>query len=202
MSFTRVKPTGWAFGEQLTSAHMNTLDTDHSNSIDKRNGALEIDSISVTRIVPNNFDQIDGDWGRDATNGAWFVNTVGTVAPLTLKLNFRLPAGATLTNAQIYIKGGSGHAALPANMPVLRVVRNDLDTGTLHTIVSSFTDASPNVASFEVYHAVGGNLTLVSAPTINDYYLWFESEYGTNEQPNLDVYGARIIFTATRLDEW
>lgn len=35
MSFTRVKPAGYAFGEKLTSTEMNQLDIDHENSLDK-----------------------------------------------------------------------------------------------------------------------------------------------------------------------
>ena len=35
MTFARVKPGNWAVGEELTSAQMNTLDTDHSNAVDK-----------------------------------------------------------------------------------------------------------------------------------------------------------------------
>ena len=35
MSFTRVKPAGWAVNEKLTSAQQNALDIDHANSVDK-----------------------------------------------------------------------------------------------------------------------------------------------------------------------
>lgn len=35
MSFTRVKPGGWAVGDQLTSSQQNQLDIDHANALDK-----------------------------------------------------------------------------------------------------------------------------------------------------------------------
>ena len=35
MSFTRVKPLGWAINEKLTSAQQNQLDIDHANAVDK-----------------------------------------------------------------------------------------------------------------------------------------------------------------------
>jgi hypothetical protein len=38
MSFSLVKPGGWAFGELLTSAQMNALDADHANAVDGLNG--------------------------------------------------------------------------------------------------------------------------------------------------------------------
>lgn len=34
MAFSRVKVSGWAFGEILTAAQMNSLDVDHANAID------------------------------------------------------------------------------------------------------------------------------------------------------------------------
>lgn len=38
MTFTRVKPLNWAFGELLTSSQMNSLDTDHANAVDGAGG--------------------------------------------------------------------------------------------------------------------------------------------------------------------
>lgn len=35
MSFSKVNPPGWAFGDKLTSAQMNQLDADHANALDK-----------------------------------------------------------------------------------------------------------------------------------------------------------------------
>lgn len=36
--FAPVKPGGWAFGELLSSGHMNALDADHANAVDGLNG--------------------------------------------------------------------------------------------------------------------------------------------------------------------
>jgi len=38
MAFSRVKVSGWAYGEILTSSQMNTLDIDHANALDAVNG--------------------------------------------------------------------------------------------------------------------------------------------------------------------
>jgi len=35
MSFSRIKPAGWAVNEKLTSAQQNALDIDHANAVDK-----------------------------------------------------------------------------------------------------------------------------------------------------------------------
>lgn len=47
MSFSRVKPLGWAVGELLTSAQMNALDEDHSNAVDGAAGGVYASSAAV-----------------------------------------------------------------------------------------------------------------------------------------------------------
>lgn len=42
MTFTRVKPSGWATGEKLTSTQMNTLDTNVSLALDGRGGTYAL----------------------------------------------------------------------------------------------------------------------------------------------------------------
>lgn len=52
MAFTNIKPGGYAFGEILPSADMTNVTSDLSNAIDKRSGALEISTQSVTNYQP------------------------------------------------------------------------------------------------------------------------------------------------------
>ena len=47
MTFTRVNPLGWALFEVLTSSQMNTLDIDHSNSVDGGAGGVYASSAAV-----------------------------------------------------------------------------------------------------------------------------------------------------------
>src|SRR5690349_2130103 len=63
MAFSKVKISGWAFGEILTSAQMNTLDTDHANAVDGAAGgsyvlsaplAIEGDTVTFDDLVLNN----------------------------------------------------------------------------------------------------------------------------------------------------
>lgn len=48
MAFTRVNPAGWAVSDKLTSAQINTLDTDHAGALDKRSGQTDTLLSSVT----------------------------------------------------------------------------------------------------------------------------------------------------------
>lgn len=57
MSFTRVNPGSWAVNDQLTSAQMNSLDTDHANSVDKStagdtiSGAITVSGASASITI-------------------------------------------------------------------------------------------------------------------------------------------------------
>lgn len=48
MTFSRVKPSGWALNEKLTSAQANALDIDHANALDKVGGDTLTGPIVVT----------------------------------------------------------------------------------------------------------------------------------------------------------
>lgn len=66
MSFNRTKVSGWAFGEILTSAQMNSLDTDHANAIDGVGGGVYSPSAEIEIA----------DGGLHLTGGS-FVSEVG-----------------------------------------------------------------------------------------------------------------------------
>lgn len=74
MSFTRVKPGSWGVFEKLTSAQMNTLDTDHSNSLDIRsaqtNSLQSITTLAGTgRVIASVANGPDADTTITAGNG-------------------------------------------------------------------------------------------------------------------------------------
>lgn len=48
MSISRSKPEGWAFAEPLTSEQLNNLDTNSTNSLDKRSGQTDTLASDVT----------------------------------------------------------------------------------------------------------------------------------------------------------
>src|SRR5688572_30510196 len=115
MSFTRVKPAGWSFGEKLTSTQMNSLDTDHAAAVDKRVGALEVDSYTITRTQPlvalqggsgTNFEH-PADWYWDDAALMWRVNDATTgISSATFALT-NIPDRASLTEVRFFVKGTS-----------------------------------------------------------------------------------------------
>lgn len=77
MSFSRVKVSGWAFGEVLTSAQMNALDEDHAEAIDGVGGGTYTVTAPLT---------IEGDNVNLCTDGA-DICSIGGGATNTLIVN-------------------------------------------------------------------------------------------------------------------
>ena len=59
-NFTRVKPSGWATNEILTSAQMNSLDIDHAKAINGDDGSIHGGDVEVGNFVCAELD-VDGD---------------------------------------------------------------------------------------------------------------------------------------------
>jgi len=64
VAYTKVKPSGWAFGEKLTSAQMNLLDTDHSTAIDPTTLSLS-GTRAVLLVATEGSSRRDADRGPD-----------------------------------------------------------------------------------------------------------------------------------------
>lgn len=117
MTFSLVKPGGWAFGELLTSAQMNALDTDHANAVDGNQGGsyslaapLSIggDEVTISDLVAPNVSGVttfandihlqddifvdgdaalSGDLGVDGNTQLGAVTTVGATSSDALVVN-------------------------------------------------------------------------------------------------------------------
>jgi hypothetical protein len=201
MALTRIKGAGWSFGEKLTSAQTNALDISHANAIDKRAGALEIGTASITRVVPYVWTpRTIANWSTDVTTGLWttFINSVATIA-----CNFRLPDGATLNSVAVWIDPTDGHAGLPATMPFINVESIDPDHATPVTLLATATDTSANASAFDALHAItASTIGHAASPSTVSYRISLWTESGSNAMSNCIVRGAIINFTCARLDEW
>lgn len=108
MAFTRVKPAGWATGEILTSTQMNTLDTDHENSIDgaaggtyANSGAINVQAFTCTTLATSGNCTL-GNAGGDAhtVNGTLTaVNAVTCQSTLAVTGAATFDGNVTLGNA-------------------------------------------------------------------------------------------------------
>jgi hypothetical protein len=91
---------------------------------------------------------------------------------------------------------GSGHSSLPATKPMWELYRTPRAVGSAYpqsaTQVSTATDTSGNVATYDASHdiqATGINHTIL---TDNDYLLKFFGETGANSQIGLNVFAVVI----------
>jgi len=201
VSFTRVKPAGWATGERLTSTQMNSLDTNVSNAIDKRSPGLEIDSRSVTRWMPSLGVPVLPETNWTAASGYEWKTAVNTQAYIRFPLD--VPHGATITAIGVYVVGGAGHAALPASMPAFTTYYSDTVTPfASNTINVGTTDTSGTTTAFQTFHAItASGLSHVVDRTQYAYMLVLGTESGANALSGFQVRGVFVTFTTTRIDE-
>lgn len=143
-------------------------------------------------------------WGQTLSIGAtfrgWIQNSV--TGPHEIVFHISPPVGATLKTVTLYVDGdgttaGAGHGALPANMPVVRLVSYANSTGTESTIASQ-TDTAANVGAYETYHAItlSGLSTVVASGT--SYSVVLVGETGANAANDcLVVYAGEYTYEAT-----
>lgn len=196
--FTRVRPLGWAFGEILTSAQMNTLDTDHANSVDGPTLGLgftkTLSYYSSLPAVPDDFTK----W-RPGTGGghASMFATDATASRLYFPL--RLPHGAIWLSFVLQLRGQAhGGSWPPGVMPFLRAYYQELLNAP--TLILSTQDVSAQ-GVYESTHAYGlsGINTTIDNAT-KTYGVFVENENGLNAVPGLRVGALYVTYSMTALD--
>lgn len=114
-----------------------------------------------------------------------------------------LPDGCKLQSLRIYLKGGPSHGALPTGMPQIVLQRIDPAGGAI-TTMGTATDGAANVAAYEALHSFALGFSspgLTLDKTTYTYRLQMRSEYDTNSQPLLEIWGVKAIFDMTHLDK-
>lgn len=199
MSFTRVNPGGWALGAQLTSTQMNDLDTNVSNSLDIRAGALDIAArASVQRYsAMSPIPPVPASWTLTGHNA---ITTVDTVA--TLYWMIAPPNGSTVTAMFVWLKGAGGHGGLPGTMPTLQAFKVAHD-GTV-TVLQSVTDSAASTIAYEAAHTMNaGSLSEVVDNTLYRYgvFLSSETDAGGNKLAGATFMSCGYICALSKLDE-
>ncbi len=186
MSFTRVKPAGWAFGELLTSSQMNLLDIDHAASASSANCDEEQDrtgaQIPLTPGNPtgNNFTG----WGIATT--LWLLqNDVAITGRWIIDLCRILPHGVTVTEVQALAHGdafaaGTHGGSMPTGAGRPELFFTELTAGASSYSVSQVdTTVDGGAGAYETDHAI----TLTVSRTVDrvlHYYVQIKGETGGN----------------------
>lgn len=115
MSFLRVKPPNWAVNEVVTSAQLNQLDLDHSNSLDKTVAGDQLAGV-VSIAAAAMFDgNTAGTHFRASANGA---KIAATVSGASIEANASgALVQATVAGALVKVTGGAVMQADVGSIP-------------------------------------------------------------------------------------
>jgi hypothetical protein len=197
--YTRVKVAGWAFGERLTSAQMNTLDIDHSTSVDGATLTHSSSPLVVSRRAPGLPSISDQAQWITLNQHLGYIECADANARAAF-WPIRLPHGSTLTSLAVVIEPPGGHGALPISMPGFELI-SVTNAAALTTEVSFVTDSSASVGAYETVHTItSGALSVAILNTTKRYVLRFTSEGSTNAIAGLRFYHPFYNYTATALD--
>lgn len=108
-----------------------------------------------------------------------------------------VPNGATITEVSIELRGNTGHAALPAQMPGLSVRREGGTGVSLHSAGSRINDASASTAAYQSTHGIIAtcNQNNVVDKSQYTYYAMILNEGSTNAIAGLIVTSMTVTFT-------
>lgn len=106
MSFTRVKPLGWATNEKLTSAQMNALDEDHADAVDGVGGGTY--TITAPLVIKGDNVTLCNDGADVCTIGAGGTNTLIVNAATDFQVGINVSAGSSsIAGAVSFASSGS-----------------------------------------------------------------------------------------------
>lgn len=178
---------------------MNTLDTDHANSLDVATLDLGGTIGPISRVCPF-LPSIDTDASWSTLNQhAGYIEV--TVVGATCFWPLKLPDGATLTSIATLILPAGGHGALPVSMPRFKVVSIHGSLATATDEVAFVTDSSANTTAYQLLHAItSGALSVVINNASKRYLVYLETESSTNSLVATKVYNVYYTFTMTNLD--
>jgi hypothetical protein len=128
------------------------------------------------------------------------VATVSAPGPSLTWVFDDIPAGVTITDVWVWLKGGPGHSGLPAVVPAFTYQYDDVTTGT-NSILSAASDASATSGDYETHHSIHkGSIAHTPDLTKQRISLYLVGEYGVLVQPGLTFYGVQITYTQKGLD--
>jgi hypothetical protein len=195
MAFSRVKLTGWAMGEVLTSAQMNQLDIDHAASASSSNVPGDQDHSGVQ--VPIGCGVAEGNsstaaWelfalillqNDNTINKRWVIDVTGIIPP-----------GVTVTQIQAVANGkytGAAHTFPLGTYPELAFYEVDTDG----TIVGD-TISDNDTGSYEIAHTVTLTVSRL-IDRLKRYVITINGEHGSNAlDGHYAVTGLSVSWTA------
>ena len=210
----RANSLGWAFLEVLTSAQMNAIDINVTNAIDGDGGGTYAPSSPLDVSNLRNVEWGNGYWPAQTSRDEWRTLSLNRLSSVGGSWNFaagrwdqindsdeiyfagdNLVAGAQLVGARLWLTGAGGHAALPATMPHLYVVKVKGD-GTTSSLGDT-VDASGTTAVYQAIHQINVSFSMDGALDESAgvrYVLHLIGEGGANFVAGMRVESAALRF--------
>jgi len=238
MAHGRVKPAGWGVNDKLTSAQINQIDINVSESLDKTAagdtiagtvattgaGRIEAAAAAAIRSTAAGGIRHDGganDWVTFSAN-----RTRTLMSPLTpvfesanMTTNYHLQAsavtgsfgtwlrpehdGGVITAVILWFRIQTGHAAVPAVKPTLRIALYDLtlSTGAVGNLAVTGTQTISPAVAVGPYENGGAVQSYTYTCTQNNaidrskhrFGLFVVDENGANSQIGNEYFGAQVV---------
>ena len=166
MTFSRVKPAGFAVNERLTSAQLNALDVNQSNAIDGSSGGTYAPTAVITiagaGINPTLKAASWPNFAADSSGTRTFTRTF-TFAPVSRLINgsvvfpayvsgqavgpvsstrLAVPHNSTITLVKMWLLVATNHVSLPTLGPGLSIQRLTPRTGAITDYLNSLDTGS------------------------------------------------------------
>jgi hypothetical protein len=167
--------------------------------------ARDLDSIGNVETwtsTPTGHLPIAAEVSIDANRGVKFADvwtSNGSRRHMVFDLTKHVPLGGEIVRVDVWVRGATGHAALPSVQPSIRVLRqsitNDGDRVSLSSVNAFVDDAAANVTAYQTTHAFG--LSCDQNNVIAQGYvhqLVLGNEAGTNGLLGLTVLGFDIQY--------
>lgn len=127
-------------------------------------------------------------WAFDPIQYRWEQDNIAL--PYALMFPFHLWPPCSFAAVRVRVQGGAGHVALPAQLPMLWVYRQQAGVVTL---LASVTDPSASVAAYEAPHTLTAALAVNEAIAIDkQFYAVLTGESGANSIPGLALLYAAV----------
>lgn len=132
--------------------------------------------------------------------GAYSQSSLATDTFVAFELD--VPVGAILHGLHVYVKGGGSHSALPATMPVLRLITVVPSTGTIAQYTGAM-DSTGTFGAYDLLHPITISLggSPITADRTTRLVAVLDGESGANSTTSLSVYGVDFTFDTTGMDD-
>lgn len=126
-------------------------------------------------------------WTR--TSSPW--NQIDTTDAGRVVVPVTMPRFGVLESVSFIVEGASGHASLPATMPIVQLYVYNISTGVTTNIVN-ITDTTSTIAGYEAIHLLTDSSMSRTATEEDSWWVELFGETGSGALAGLKVHGLKV----------